>query len=290
MPVRRDVAEGTQDDRTREERMRPRALAVFAHPDDETFLAGSTLARLAECGVDVRVLCLTRGEAGRRGDYEALSPEAFGELRQQELEAACQTLGIRRPILGGCRDGAVATECRALAERGIAGVLQTLRPELVITFGPDGVSGHPDHVAVSEITTAAFHHAFPAVAADAPESRLYYVLRSGATPNCCRPAVARSIPPLTTVIDAAAVGAKKLEAVRCHRSQRHLQPAEPTARAAILSAPEHFHRALPPWRGGPVETRLEDLVPALRCRPRARRRRPVVGAGAAGGRARREDR
>jgi LmbE family N-acetylglucosaminyl deacetylase len=243
-------------------------LVVFAHPDDETFLAGGTLARLAERGVDVRLLCLTRGEAGRRGEYEGLSPTEFGAVRQEELEAACRALGIRRPIMGGCPDGRVATNCRGQAEPAIAGALRTLRPNVVITFGPEGVSGHTDHVAVSEITTAAFHEAFPASEGAAVGPRLYYVLRSDATPSCCRPKVARPAPAVTTVIDVARAGAKKLEAARCHRSQRHLQPDEARSHAMILAAPERFHRAVPAWTGGPLETALEDLLPARRTAPR----------------------
>jgi hypothetical protein len=88
----------------------------------------------------------------------------------------------------------------------------------------------------------------------ANDVRLYYVLRSAAVPACCKPR-GPAPPPLTTVIDIAAVGHRKLAAVRCHRSQRHLHPSSDAEIRAILTSPEHFHRAVPPW--GSHDTTLE---------------------------------
>jgi len=250
---------------------RQRLLAVFAHPDDETFLAGGTLATYATGGWDVRLVCATRGEAGRRGPYEAASTAGFGELRMAELRAACDALGIGPPHVLDCADGGGAS-CAGKAQAATLELLRTFAPHAVITFGPDGISGHPDHLAVHQLVTTAFHewreraHA----TADADNTRapvLYYVLRSASVPACCE-SRGPEPPPLTTVIDIAASGRRKLAAVRCHRSQSHLQPADAEMARRIVESPEHFHRAWSPWPGpaAGIETAIAvaDVVASAR--------------------------
>jgi LmbE family N-acetylglucosaminyl deacetylase len=133
-----------------------RLLAVFAHPDDETYLAGGTLARYAASGCEVSVLCATFGEAGRRGEYASLSRRDFAVVRRRELEAACAALGVRPPLFLGCADQGLGRDCWDRATDEIVRTIRRLRPDVVLTFGPDGVSGHADHVALSQIVTAAF--------------------------------------------------------------------------------------------------------------------------------------
>ena len=133
-----------------------RILAIFAHPDDETFLAGGTLAKYAASGWKVFLLCATRGEAGRRGANEALTAEEFADVRQKELEEACAALGIEAPMFLHCADQQVASNCQQSATEECLQLITRLKPEIVISFGPDGVSGHPDHVAMSTIVTKSF--------------------------------------------------------------------------------------------------------------------------------------
>jgi LmbE family N-acetylglucosaminyl deacetylase len=243
-----------------------RILAVFAHPDDETFLAGGTLAKYAARGWGVFLLCATHGEAGRRGEYDHLAREQFARLRQQELEAAAHALGIRRPLFLDCADRQLARDCWASATQEIIRAIRRIRPEVVVTFGPDGISGHPDHVALSQIVTTAFWTAdltsvLPVESIDLPPfapSRLYYVLRSVAVPQCCEVKASLEAPPLTTVIDVRKYSARKLEAMRCYQSQKHLQPEDPSVVESILKALENFHRAVPAWQGPAVE---RDLYP-----------------------------
>lgn len=244
-----------------------RLLAVFAHPDDETYLAGGTLARYAASGCDVFVLCATFGEAGRRGEYASLSRRDFAALRRRELEAACQELGVRPPLFLGCADQGLARDCWQSATDEVVRIIRRLRPDVVLTFGPDGVSGHADHVTLSQIVTAAFWGAGrPLLSSERGEApcqpaALYYVLRSTSVPACCQPSERVTPPPVTTTIAISGSGEHKLTAARLHDSQRHLQPLTPEQAAVIVTAPESFHRAVPAWRGGALESHFHGIAP-----------------------------
>jgi LmbE family N-acetylglucosaminyl deacetylase len=248
---------------------RPRLLAVFAHPDDESFLAGGTLAKYARLDWDIFLACATDGEAGQRGEYGAIGVNEFADVRRSELKAACHALGIQPPMFLECADRAVASICWNSAAKQIAKIMRRLRPNIVITFGPDGVSGHPDHVALSQIVSSAFWaatvHTFPwqeklsssrRASLYSRRASLYYVLRSASVPQGCQPSVTIEPPRLTTVIDIASVGQQKLAAIHSHRSQEHLQPANESSVQLILSAPEQFHRAYPKWDETSPETEL----------------------------------
>lgn len=133
-----------------------RLLAVLAHPDDESLAIGGTLAKYASEGVETHLLCATRGERGWFGpldDYPG--PFALGQIREQELLAAADILGLRSVRFLDEHDGDLdqADPARVIAR--IVGHLRDIRPDVVITFGPDGIYGHPDHIAISQLTTTA---------------------------------------------------------------------------------------------------------------------------------------
>ncbi|MFQ5342771.1 MAG: PIG-L family deacetylase, partial [Anaerolineae bacterium] len=146
-------------------------LAVFAHPDDEAFGAGGTLAHYAGEGVRVALVCATRGEVGGIADLSLATPETLGEVREAELRCAAQALGISEVIFLGYRDSGMAgtpenEDPRAFvnvaAEEVVAqlvGIIRRLRPQVVVTFEPNGGYGHPDHIAAHHHTVAAFHAA-----------------------------------------------------------------------------------------------------------------------------------
>jgi LmbE family N-acetylglucosaminyl deacetylase len=240
--------------------MPSRILAVFAHPDDETFLAGGTLAKYAAEGHDVFVASATRGEAGKRGEYDDLSGEEFALVRQHEMKAACRALGLNEPIFLDCADQQLARRCWDSATTEVVRYIRKLQPNVVITFGPDGVSGHPDHIAISHIVTSAVWGAGNRTLISGGDpfrpSALYYVLRSESLPVCCKPPTPAEAPPLTTVIDMNGFGDRKLEAIRCYRSQKHLQPDNPELVRAVLHGREHFHRALPACSAKQIEDHL----------------------------------
>jgi len=133
-----------------------RLLCVGAHPDDETLGMGGTLAKYAAEGVRTFVLTATHGERGWFGAPEAYpGPRELGRMRERELRAAARELGVTEVALldyvDGELDGADAREATGL----IAEHIRRVRPQVVITFGHDGLYGHPDHIAISQLTTAA---------------------------------------------------------------------------------------------------------------------------------------
>jgi N-acetyl-1-D-myo-inositol-2-amino-2-deoxy-alpha-D-glucopyranoside deacetylase len=134
-------------------------LAVFAHPDDESFATGGTLARYAREGVAVSLVCATRGEAGEISDPALATPETLGRIREDELRVACSTLGIGEPRFLDYVDATLPDVDRHVAEGKVVRAIRELKPQVVLTWGPEGGYGHPDHVAVHEWATTAFRAA-----------------------------------------------------------------------------------------------------------------------------------
>jgi len=131
-------------------------MCVVAHPDDESLGMGGTLAKYASEGIETYLVTATRGERGRFGEGE-VSPglEVVGQMREAELLAAAQTLGIREVRFLGYIDGDLDQVDPTEAVAKIVAHLRRVKPEVVITFGPEGAYGHPDHIAISQLTTAA---------------------------------------------------------------------------------------------------------------------------------------
>jgi LmbE family N-acetylglucosaminyl deacetylase len=132
-----------------------RLLGVFAHPDDEVFCAGGTMARAAEAGAEVMIVSATRGERGQIRDAAVVTRRTLGAVREAELGAAAAELGVQRVQVLAYPDGTLQHHRSSLGA-AIAGLMRQFDPDTVITFGADGGYGHPDHVAISELTTKAF--------------------------------------------------------------------------------------------------------------------------------------
>ncbi len=133
-----------------------RLMCVLAHPDDESLGAGGTIAKYAAAGVEVYLVTATRGERGWHGasnDYPGRT--ALGKMREAELRAAAQVLGIREVEFLDYVDGELEEVNPLEATTRIAAHVRRVKPRVVITFGPEGVYGHPDHIAVSQLTTGA---------------------------------------------------------------------------------------------------------------------------------------
>ncbi len=129
-------------------------LAVFAHPDDESLLAGGVLAACAAAGRRVAIVSMTRGERGPT-ELPALTDRALGAVREAELRAAAGALGASSAECLDYPDGELADMDEEHAARALALVLENERPELVISFSDEGLYWHPDHLAVSRFLNAA---------------------------------------------------------------------------------------------------------------------------------------
>ena len=134
---------------------RCRLLGVFAHPDDEIFCAAGTFAHYAARGAEIMVLSATRGQAGQIRDAATGTRRTIGAVRETELRLACERLGVTRVRCLDHMDGTLGdADLPALTDE-VAGVIDEFGPDIVITFGPDGGYGHPDHITISAVTTAA---------------------------------------------------------------------------------------------------------------------------------------
>ena len=146
-------------------------LAVFAHPDDESFGVGGMLAKYAAEGVHVVLACATRGDVGEIKDPRLGTQEQLAEIRERELRCACDVLGISELHLLGYRDSGMAgspdnDDPRSLVQADpvevvgkIVRVIRQVRPQVVVTFEEGGGYGHPDHIAIHRHTLVAFHSA-----------------------------------------------------------------------------------------------------------------------------------
>ena len=129
-------------------------LGVWAHPDDEIFLTAGLMLHARRAGQRVVCVTATIGEHGTDRPEE-WPPHRLGPLRALEHRAALQVLGVEAPITLGYVDGTCDRVDIGDAGRRLAGIIDDVRPDTVVTFGPDGMTGHPDHIAVSMWTSYA---------------------------------------------------------------------------------------------------------------------------------------
>jgi LmbE family N-acetylglucosaminyl deacetylase len=226
-----------------------RLLCVLAHPDDESLGTGGTLAKYAAEGVATYLVTATRGERGRFFDgRESPGPGIVGRTREAELREAAKELGVREVSFLGYEDGALDRAPAGEVIDRIAGHLTRIRPQVVITFGPDGAYGHPDHIAISQFTTAAV----VAAAGAHQVSKLYEMAWSEGTWSAYQAAlrnlsttidgVVRKPSPwpdwmVTTVLDTRAVWPAVWRAITCHKTQMSIYNA-------LERLSEADHRAL----------------------------------------------
>jgi len=215
-------------------------LAIFAHPDDESFRPGGTLALLARRGVRVQVLTATRGEAGSCGDPPLCTPEELSTVREQELRCACAALGIESPCILNYRDGHLD---EVEPEGLMAEILQVVRevhPQVMLTFGPDGLSGHPDHVAVGRAATEAFRQAGDVAA-------LYTVAVPQSVAARLGMGRARPVPDeeIALTVNVTPAWEQKVAAIHCHATQLGASPMvqAPVEQQRRFFGTEHFVRA-----------------------------------------------
>lgn len=267
-----------------------RLMGVVAHPDDESLGIGGTLAKYAAEGVETFVVSATRGERGRIGeDDRRPGPEVAGPIREAELRAATSELGVREVAFLDYLDQELDAADPAEAIGRIVELIRRVRPHVVVTFGPDGAYGHPDHIAISQLTTAATVAAAapgpPGRAADRDPpyhrvAKLYYLAWTRKTWDAYQAAfrklvshvdgVERQVNPwpdwaVTTRIDTREHWNTVWRAVRRHDSQmsvyRKLGDLSPEHHRALWGSQE-FYRAYSLVNGG--RTPETDLFAGLR--------------------------
>lgn len=230
-------------------------MCIFPHPDDETLGAGPLLAKSAAEGVETSVVCATRGQRGWPADRpDNPGPQELGRIREGELRAACAVLGVHDLTLLDYMDGELAQVAPDPIIAELAHHVRRLRPQVVVTFGPDGGYGHPDHIALSQFTQAALVCASDSrytVPGELPAHRvakLYYMVDSVTAVAGFRETLGFDIGievdgirrglvgwedwMITTRVDARAYGDQVLEAARCHDTQTRDMQAAMTGVAA----------------------------------------------------------
>lgn len=220
--------------------------AVLAHPDDESFGCAGALALAHDAGATTRLLVVTRGEAGTAdGNVDP----AVGDQREAELICAARAIGLDEvSLLDGYPDGGVADQPFEVLVEEIAAWLADRRPAAVITFGPHGVTGHPDHIVVGNATRWAVERL--ADAGTAPHA--VYVVSPIFDPSGSRYDLSPEEQAATHRIEITGVAGRKLEALGCHASQADVAEEMAALRAAVEG-------------GGPIHEgyhRVRPLVPA----------------------------
>ncbi len=218
-------------------------MAFFAHPDDEAFGTGGTLAKYASQGCDVYLVTATRGEAGQIVVPDLATPANLPYVRERELRCACEVYGVHPPRFLDYPDGLLPIVHQGQAVGKLVRIIRELRPQVLITFGPEGIYGHYDHIAVHRWATIAFDLAadaecFPGQLEDGcvpfqvsklyfrvlSEERLAAMSEDGAPPTVMMdgvpfPIVGRSTEQITTIVDVSDFAEAKLAGLRCHVSQ-----------------------------------------------------------------------
>ena len=271
-----------------------RLMAILAHPDDESLGLGGALARYAAEGVEITVLTATLGERGRfRGEKSGPlhpGPEQLARIREAELRAATRVLGAGEPILLRYGDGRLSEAEPREAVARIAAHVRAARPDVALTFAPDGAYGHPDHIAISQFAAAAIVAAADPAAEVAAEgasdrtphavAKLYYIAWPEQTWDAYQSAFKRLVSvvdgierraqpwpewAITTVIDTRAHWETAWRAVSCHESQiasyQRLSELSPEEHEALWGS-QSFYRVFSTVNGG--RTRETDLFEGLR--------------------------
>lgn len=206
-------------------------MCVLAHPDDESLGTGGVLAKYSREGIGTYVVTATRGERGRFDD-KGTKPglEIVGRTREAELRAAAQELGVFDIALLDYIDAELDRADPIEAAETIAAHIRRIKPHVVVTFDPFGAYGHPDHIAISQLTASAIARA----ADDHRVSKFYYFVNgerkwaayqaafktlTSTVDSAVRSAFAWPDWSITTTVDARDVWRTVWRAVQCHKTQ-----------------------------------------------------------------------
>lgn len=263
-------------------------LAVLAHPDDESFGMGGTLALYASRGVDVHLICATRGEVGDVSPEMLAGFQSVAELRESELRCAAGILGLKGVHFLDYRDSgmpgspdnihpnALAAQPLDVVAAKVADYIRNLDPDVVLTFDPIGGYRHPDHIAIQRATVRAFE-TVTGEGSGKPR-RLYFhtmpkgMLKAavfvlplfgkdphkfGTNGDIDLASIAEVDFPVHARIDIRSVLEKKEKAGACHASQGGGRMGGGVAAwfTRLFSGSETFMRAYPPFEKGEKVTK-----------------------------------
>jgi len=274
-------------------------LSVLAHPDDESFGMGGTLAFYAQKGVKVNLICATRGEAGEVGPEYLQDYQSIGELREAELRCAAGHLGLSGVFFLDYRDSGmdgspdnkhpdalIQAPIEEVATK-IAEYIRQLQPQVMLTFDPMGGYGHPDHIAIHKATIKAFHLAgnpdFVSDSSPYQPQKLYYhtiskrfirlavklirffgkdPTRWGKNNDIDLTALALEDYPIHAQIEYRNVERQKDAAAMCHASQGGARLVRGPIQwiSRLFGRKDQFMRAVPPAEPGERETDLFEGV------------------------------
>ena len=200
-------------------------IFVFAHPDDESFSSGGTIALLKKNHATIKLITATKGEGGQTNGI--CKKEELGSIREKELKRAARVLGIDEIFFLGFKDGTLINIPKDKLIQEILKILKIEKPDIVVTFDKNGGSNHPDHKTISEAGTKAFmqfsklskkrvalyHTAIP-------KSYLAKYKKSGLEYRVFGEMIGTPDQDITTVVDIKNTFSKKIRALMCHKTQK----------------------------------------------------------------------
>lgn len=226
-----------------------RMTLVLAHPDDESFICGGTIAKYAELGADISLVCATKGEMGRRmGNPPFVNRETMPALREAELREACRLLGIGDLRFLGIRDKLVECEPFDRLVATIKTELSIRKPQVVLTFH-ERIGGHPDHCAIGRATTRACTE----LKRELPQMRLYFISFGEAMKQPEKYGFRKE---QISRIDITDQRRSKMLSFRAHRSQTELDESLWGMDDNVVrkfGANEYFIQADAPYRAGETD-------------------------------------
>ncbi len=214
-------------------------MAIFAHPDDEAFGTGGCLIKYAQEGVETHLVMATLGQVGQIQNSTVTTNGPISLLREQELRCACKHYNLSQLHLLGYMDGQTTIAPQAEAVHKIVKLIREVKPQVVVSFGPDGIYGHYDHLAVHRWATAAvmlagdaerwpdagppfqvakfYHRARPEMDVQRMKQELgaSHIMMDGVP----FPFIGYPIEQISTIVDISDHAETKLNAIRCHASQ-----------------------------------------------------------------------